>query len=120
MGGHLRSGASVFVRGQRQGVVVGSHWLVVVSPRGWHRCVVAWPLWSRRRLVAMSPAATWHLWLVSVKRQGGFVLLTCPGHDLATIIIVVALWRALDGGGGWVAWSMVVVVGRKKQRRGNG
>ena len=51
----LRSGASifirgwsVFVRGQQQGVVVGSHWLVVVSPQGWHRRVVAWPLWSRR------------------------------------------------------------------------
>ena len=90
VGGHLPSGASIFVRGwsvfirgQRQGVVVGSRWLVVVSPWGWHRHVVAWPLWShcgarwcvsqlsRRRLVATSPAATWHLWLVSMKRQGG-------------------------------------------------
>ena len=49
----------------------------------------------------------------------GVVLLTWAGHDLAAVIVVVALWRALDGGGGWVALSMVVVVGRKKQRCGN-
>ena len=131
MGGHLHSGVSIFVRQQRQGVVVGSHLLVVVSPWGWRRCVVAWPLWlccgarwcvswlSRCHLVAMSPAATWHLWLVSVKRRGGVVLLTWAGHDLAAIIVVVVLWQALDGGGGWAAWSIVVVVGRKKQRCGN-
>ena len=49
----------------------------------------------------------------------GAVLLTWAGHDVATVIVVVALWRGLDGGGGWVASSMLVVVGRKKQRRGN-
>ena len=49
----------------------------------------------------------------------GFVWLTWAGHDLATVIIIVVLWRALNGGGGWVAWLMLVVVGRKKQRRGN-
>ena len=49
----------------------------------------------------------------------GVVLLTWAGHDVAAIIVVVALWQALDGGGGWVASSMLVVVGRKKQRRGN-
>ena len=59
--------------------------------------------------------------LVGVNEEAGrgVVLLTWAGHNLATIIVVVALWRALDGGGGWVASSMVVVVGRKKQRRGN-
>ena len=49
----------------------------------------------------------------------GVVLLTWAGHDMAAIIVVVALWRALDGGGGWVASSRLVVVGRKKQRCGN-
>ena len=93
---------------------------MVVSPRGWRRHVVVWLLWSRHCLVATSPAAMWHLWLVSVKRRGGVVLLTWAGHDLAAVIVVVALWRALNGGGGWVAWSMVVVVGKKKQRCGNG
>ena len=45
----------------------------------------------------------------------GVVLLTWAGHDVAAVIIMVALWRALDGGGGWVASSRLVVVGRKKQ-----
>ena len=59
--------------------------------------------------------------LVSVNEEAGrgVVLLTWAGHDLAAVIIVVALWRALNGGGGWVASLMVVVVGRKKQRHGN-
>ena len=52
---------------------------------------------------------------VSEEVGRGVVWLTWAGHDLATVVVVVALWRALDGGGGWVAWSMVVVVGRKKQ-----
>ena len=56
---------------------------------------------------------------VSEEAGRGIVWLTWAGHDLAAVVVVVALWRALDGGGGWVAWSMVVVVGRKKQRRGN-
>ena len=127
VGGSFRSWVVIFVCGQQQGVVVGSHWLVVVSPWGWCRRVVVWLLWSRhgarwcmswlshRCLVAMSPAAMWHLWLVSMKRRGGVVLLTWAGHDLAAVIVVIALWLALDGGGGWVAWLMVVVVGRKKQ-----
>ena len=56
--------------------------------------------------------------LVGVNEEAGrgVVLLTWAGHDLATVI---ALWRALNGGGGWVALLMVVVVGRKKQRCGN-
>ena len=41
-------------------------------------------------------------------------LLTWAGHNLVTISVVVALWQALDGRGGWVA-LMMVVVGRKKQ-----
>ena len=49
----------------------------------------------------------------------GVVLLTWAGHDLAAIIVVVVLWRALNGDGGWVALLMLVVVGRKKQQRGN-
>ena len=51
--------------------------------------------------------------LVSVKRLGGVLyLLTWPGHDLAPILVIVALSQALDGGGGWVMLSMVVVEGR--------
>ena len=57
---------------------------------------------------------------VSEEAGRGVVWLTWAGHDLAAVVVVVALWRALNGGGGWVAWSMVVVMGRKKQRRGNG
>ena len=49
----------------------------------------------------------------------GVVLLTWAGHDVAAVIVVVALWQALHGGGGWVASSRLVVVGRKKQRHGN-
>ena len=49
----------------------------------------------------------------------GVVLLTWAGHNVAAVIVVVALWRGLDGGGGWVASSMLVVMGRKKQRCGN-
>ena len=45
----------------------------------------------------------------------GVVLLTWAGPDLAAVIVVVALWQALDGGGGWGVLSMLVVVGRKKQ-----
>ena len=58
--------------------------------------------------------------LVGVNEEAGrgVVLLTWAGHDVAAVIIVVALWRALNGGG-WVASLMLVVVGRKKQRRGN-
>ena len=48
----------------------------------------------------------------------GVVLLTWAGHDRAAIIVVVVLWRALNGDGGWVA-SLMLVVGRKKQQRGN-
>ena len=59
-------------------------------------------------------------WVVVNEEVGrGVVLLTWAGHDVATVIVVVALWRALHGGGGWVASSRLVVVGRKKQRRGN-
>ena len=57
---------------------------------------------------------------VSEEAGRGVVWLTWAGHDLAAVIVIIALWRALDGGGRWVAWSMVVVVGRKKQQRGNG
>ena len=59
--------------------------------------------------------------LVGVTEEAGrgVVLLTWAGHDMAAVIVVIALWRALNGGGGWVASSMLVVVGRKKQRRGN-
>ena len=56
---------------------------------------------------------------VSEAAGRGVVWLTWAGHDLAAVVVViVALWQALNGGGGWVVWSMVV--GRKKQRRGNG
>ena len=60
--------------------------------------------------------------LVGVNEEAGrgAVLLTWAGHDVAAVIVMVALWRALNGGGGWVALSMLVVVGRKKQRHGNG
>ena len=57
--------------------------------------------------------------VVNEEAGRGVVFLTWAGHDVAAVIVVVALWRALDGGGGWVASSMLVVVGRKKQRRGN-
>ena len=59
--------------------------------------------------------------LVGVNEEAGrgVVLLTWAGHEVATVIVVVALWRALNGGGGWVVSSMLVVVGRKKQRSGN-
>ena len=59
--------------------------------------------------------------LVGVNEEAGrgVVLLTWAGHNLANVIIIIALWQALNGGGGWVALLMVVVVGRKKQRRGN-
>ena len=54
---------------------------------------------------------------MSMRRLGGVLcLLTWAGHNLST---VVALWWALDGGGGWVASLMLVVVGMKKQRHGN-
>ena len=51
-----------------------------------------------------------------VNKENGSVLyfLTWAGHDLVTISLVVALWQALDGRGGWVA-STMVVVGRKKR-----
>ena len=53
--------------------------------------------------------------LVSMMRLGGVLcLLTWAGHDLAALIVVIVLWRALNGGGGWVA-SLMLVVGRKKQ-----
>ena len=119
-------GRSVFFCGQRQGVVMGSHWLVVVGPCGWHRCVVVWQLWSHRgtrwcasqlsccRLVATSPAVMWHLWLVSMKRRGGGCVAYLGWARPGRHHVVVALWWVLDGGGGWVALSMVVVVGRKK------
>ena len=42
-------------------------------------------------------------------------LLTWDGHDLATLSVVIALWRSLDGGGGWVASSMVVVDGLRRR-----
>ena len=48
--------------------------------------------------------------LVGVSEEVG----RCCVAYLAAVIVVVALWQALDGGGGWVAWLMVVV-GRKKQ-----
>ena len=59
--------------------------------------------------------------LVSVNEDAGrgVVWLTWAGHDLAAIIVVIALWRTLDGDGGWVVSLMLVVVGRKKQRCGN-
>ena len=57
--------------------------------------------------------------VVNEEAGRGVVLLTWAGHDVATVIVVVVLWRALDGGGGWVALLRLVVVGRKKQRRGN-
>ena len=57
--------------------------------------------------------------VVNEEAGKGVVLLTWAGHDVAAVIVMVALWRALDGGGGWVASSRLVVVGRKKQRRGN-
>ena len=59
--------------------------------------------------------------LVGVNEEAGrgFVWLTWAGHDLAAVIVVIVLWRALDGGGGWVAVSMLMVVGRKKQQCGN-
>ena len=59
--------------------------------------------------------------LVGINEEAGrgVVLLTWVGHDLATISVVVALWQVLDGGGGWAVLSMLVVVGRKKQRCGN-
>ena len=83
---------------------------------------------SRRvRLVVVASSSGCHvascdvapLVVVNEEAGRGVVLLTWAGHDVAAIIVVVALWRALDGGGGWVALSMLVVVGRKKQRRGN-
>ena len=51
-----------------------------------------------------------------VNKENGRVLylITWAGHDLVTVSVVVALWRALNGCGGWVA-STMVVVGRKKQ-----
>ena len=53
--------------------------------------------------------------LVSMKRlEGVLCLLTWAGHDLAAIIIIIELWQVLNGGGGQVA-SSIVVVGRKKQ-----
>ena len=54
-----------------------------------------------------------------VNKENGSVLylLTWAGYDLVTVSVVVALWQALDGHGGWVALTMVAV-GRKK-RRGN-
>ena len=59
--------------------------------------------------------------LVGVNEEAGrgFVWLTWAGHNLATVIVVVVLWWALDGCGGWVVLSMLMVVGRKKQRCGN-
>ena len=59
--------------------------------------------------------------LVGVNEEAGrgAVLLTWAGHDVAAVIVMVALWRALNGGGGWVVSLMLVVVGRKKQRCGN-
>ena len=57
--------------------------------------------------------------LVSVNEVGGMGnLLTWAGHDLATLSIIIAFWQSLNGGGGWVV-SLMVVVGRKKQRCGN-
>ena len=57
--------------------------------------------------------------LVSVNEVGGMGhLLTWTGHNLATLSVVVALWQSLDGGGGQVVLTMVVV-GRKKQQCGN-
>ena len=52
--------------------------------------------------------------LVGVNEEAGrgVVLLTWAGHDLAAVMSSLHC--------GWVASSMVVVVGRKKQRRGNG
>ena len=40
-------------------------------------------------------------------------MLTWAGHDLATFIVVVALWQALDASGGWVA-SLMLVVGKEE------
>ena len=49
---------------------------LIVSRQWVTEVCVSWL--SHRRLVAMSPAATWHLWLVSVKRRGG-ALYGLPG-----------------------------------------
>ena len=81
MGGSLHSwvvvfiwGWSIFVCGQWHSVVVGGCWWVVVSPQGWCRHVVTWPLWSHcgarwcvsqlshHHLVATFPAVMWHHW----------------------------------------------------------
>ena len=56
---------------------------------------------------------------VNEEVRRGIVWLTWAGHNLAAIIVIIALWQALNGGGGWVASLMLVVVGRKKQSHGN-
>ena len=114
VGGSLCWWAVSFICGQQHSGVVGSHWWVVVSPQGWCRCVVAWPLWSHcgarwcmsqlscRHLVATSPAATWHLWLVSMKRRGGGL---CGLPGLGTTWLLSSSWLHCGG------HSMVVVDG---------
>ena len=101
----------------------GGEPLVVVSPWGWHRHVVAWLLWSCRGarwwcvsqlscrcLVATSPAATWHLWLVSMRRQGGGLCClpglgtTWPPSCHHCVVVGTRWWWwmgcVVDGGGG--------------------
>ena len=104
----------------------GSHSLVVVSPRGWRRRVVAWPLWlccgarwcmswlSRRHLVAMSPA---HVAscdvapLVSVSEEAGrccvaYLGWARPGcrHRRCGVVVGTRWWWwmgcMVNGGGG--------------------
>ena len=115
---HLRSWAMAQCGGGEPlvggGESSGLAWLL------WWHCGARWCVsqLSCCCLVATLPAAMWHLWLLSMKRQGG-ALCCLPGLATPAIIVIVALWWALDGGGGWVASSMLVVVGRKKQQCGN-
>ena len=105
-------------------VVVPSR-LQVVCVRGVASCCRAEKINKYDKRRPMSSFVVWcHVAASDVapggvnKENGSVVyLLTWAGHDLIAVSIVVALWRVLDGRGGWIA-STMVVVGRKK-RRGN-
>ena len=105
-------------------VVVPSR-LQVVRVRGVASCFRAEEVNKYDKRKPMSSFIVWCHFAASdvapsgVNKENGSLLylLTWAGHDLITVSVVVALWRVLDGHGGWVA-STMVVVGRKK-RRGN-